>query len=257
MRTDPVSVMPENPHTKRAAPSPADRYPIGVINGVSGDKAPTLPFAANSTYRLRLLNIGSTSMFRFAIDDHDMYVIEADGVASEPLKVPSVVLGVAQRISVLVSARPNATVSSNSRYYAEIFTDVFPEAQGFNPRMYSGSISYSSEAALPAPKRPWAFSAYPFGFDDLDLIPFDRQPLLPAPDVSHDVVLSANRSGSDLKQAFINGISFELPRVPSIFTALGYMGDGAVNDASFGHSCNAKVLHHLDSVELVVANHDS
>ncbi|KAJ2403278.1 ferroxidase fet3 [Coemansia sp. RSA 2559] len=252
---DPESMPHERTsHKSPLKKAPGEKYPIGVINGVSGDSAPELPFAANATYRLRLLNIGSTSMFRFAIDDHDMYVIEADGIASEKRKVDSVVLGVAQRVSVLVSARPEA--SRNSRYYVEIFTDVFPDAPGYNPRLYSGAVSYNDDGGVPEPRRPASFGSFSAGFDDIDLVPLDRQPLLPPPDVTHDVIISANRSSTDIMEAYINGISFALPRVPSIFTALGYLGDGPVNDASFGQRCNAKVLQHLDTVELFVANHD-
>ncbi|KAJ1662787.1 ferroxidase fet3 [Coemansia sp. RSA 1813] len=250
---DPFSMPQSSASNSTFRKSPEEKYPIGVINGVSGDSAPDLPFAPNATYRVRLLNIGSTSMFRFAIDDHDMHVIEADGVSSEKRKVDHVVLGVAQRISVLVSARPEAT--RNSRYYFEIFTDVFPESPGYNPRLYSGAVSYTSESDVPAPKRPGSFDE--LTFDDLDLVPFDRQSILPPPDASHDVIVSASRSATDIMQAYINGVSFALPRVPSIFTALGYQGDGSISDASFGRRCNAKVLQHLDTVELFVANIDT
>ncbi|KAJ2758632.1 ferroxidase fet3 [Coemansia sp. BCRC 34490] len=269
---------PASASASAALPPPSERYPIGVINGANGASAPDLPFARNATYRLRLLNTGSTSMFRFAIADHDMRVIEADGISTEPRFVDSVVLGVAQRVSVLVSARADAAPAKRSRYYVEIFSDVFPELPGFNPRLYSGAVVYAGDGndgdsdidgsedaddVDDAIRRPAAFDA-PAVFDDLHLVPLDRMPLLPPPDVTHDVIVSANRSKSDLTATFINGISFMLPRVPSIFTALGSLRTDAsataaspVTDSSFGRRCNAKVFRHLDVIELFVANTDS
>ncbi|KAI9499766.1 ferroxidase fet3 [Coemansia spiralis] len=225
-----------------------DKYPIGVINGMAGDMAPNLPFAANNTYRLRLLNIGSTFMFRFIVDSHDMYIIEADGVATEKHKVGSVLLGVAQRVSVLVVARENSV--RNFQYQVEMFTDVFPELPGYNPRAYSGTLLYNEGAELAEYKE-----RAPSDFDDIDLVPLDHQPAL-IPDTTHDVIITANRTSTDMLQAFINNISFELPQIPSIFTALGYQGEDPLTDSSFGRQCNAKVLKHLSTVELFVANHD-
>ncbi|KAJ2706259.1 ferroxidase fet3 [Coemansia sp. IMI 203386] len=227
---------------------PAQKYPLSVINGLNGDDAPDLNFEAGKTYRIRLLNIGSTSMFRFALEGHDMYVIEADGVSTEMKKVDSVTLGVAQRVSVLVKARSSG--DTNYRYHFEGFTDVFPRLDGFNPRKHLGSVVYDRDAEYGKMERiVWD------EFDDLALVPLEKVPVL-KPTVVHDLVVSADRTSTDLVHAFINGISFGLPQMPSIFTAMNETAM-RVSSADFGHQCNAKVLQHLDIVELVVMNTDT
>ncbi|KAJ2457013.1 ferroxidase fet3 [Coemansia sp. RSA 2424] len=229
---------------------PAKKYPIGVLNGRDGKKAPELYFEPDKTYRLRLLNIGSTFMFRFGIEGHDMDVIEVDGVATDKQRVNSVLLGVAQRVSVLVTARPKAT--SNYRYHFDILSDVFPQVAGYNPRSYSGSIVYEDGAEFAAAS-PIVWE----DFDDLSLVPLDRFQIMEA-DVVHDVNVRADRASSGMVHAYINDISFELPTSPSLFTALSFnYTDGAINSTVFGEKCNARVIKHMDVAELHVANHDT
>ncbi|KAJ2492799.1 ferroxidase fet3 [Coemansia sp. RSA 2050] len=229
---------------------PDKKYPIGVINGRNGKESPNLHFEPNKTYRLRLLNIGSSFMFRFGIEGHDMHVIEVDGVATDKQKVNSVLLGVAQRVSVLVTAQPEST--SNYRYHFDILSDIFPDLPEYNPRSYLGSIIYNEGAEF-AEASPIIWE----DFDDLSLTPLDRVPILEA-DVTHDINVRADRTPTEMVHAFINDVSFELPTTPSLFTALSFnYSDGAINSAAFGEKCNAKVIQHMDVAELRIVNHDT
>ncbi|KAJ2747348.1 ferroxidase fet3 [Coemansia sp. BCRC 34301] len=239
------------PATSSSHKDPAKKYPIGVINGRDGTKAPELYFEPNKTYRLRLLNIGSTFMFRFGIEGHDMHVIEVDGVATDKQQVNSVLLGVAQRVSVLVTARPEMT--NNYRYHFDIFSDVFPEVAGYNPRSYSGSVIYDENAEYATATSPIVWE----DFDDLGLVPLDRLPIMEA-DVIHDVKVRAERASTGMVHAYINDVSFELPTLPSLFTALSFnYTDSAMNGTVFGEKCNARVIQHMDVAELRVANYDT
>lgn len=232
-----------------AKQSESHKYPLGVINGAHGKYAPRLAFEPGKTYRLRLLNIGSTMMFRFAIEGHDMWVIEADGVLTERKRVNSVTLGVAQRMSVLVRAKPRVT--NNYKYRVDIFTDVFPKLAGHNPRNYWGDVQYHPLA----PYDPEANVVWDAFTEDLNLVPLEKQPLLQR-DVTHDIVLRADRTPTDLLAAYINGISFKLPKTPSLFTALMYHSSNPMNGTAFGHECNAKVIRHMDVAELRIMNQD-
>ncbi|KAJ2810651.1 ferroxidase fet3 [Coemansia furcata] len=235
--------------TDTAHKDPAKKYPIGVINGRNGKQSPNLYFEPNKAYRLRLLNMGSSFMFRFGIEGHDMHVIEVDGVATEKQKVNSVLLGVAQRVSVLVSAQPES--SSNYRYHFDILSDVFPELTGYNPRSYTGSIVYEEGAEFAAAS-PIIWE----DFDDMSLTPLDRMPILEA-DVVHDINVRADRTPTEMLHAYINDVSFELPTTPSLFTALSInYTDGSMDSSIFGDKCNARVIQHMDVAELRVVNHD-
>jgi len=44
-------------------------------------------------------------VFYIAIDQHDIYVIETDGIEIEPYKLDVVTISVAQRYSILVTAK--------------------------------------------------------------------------------------------------------------------------------------------------------
>ncbi|KAJ2777287.1 ferroxidase fet3 [Coemansia interrupta] len=254
MKMDPVAPPSTTEGARLDVETPGDpsqKYPLAVINGINGAAAPDLRFEPGKTYRLRLLNMGSTSMFRFALEGHTMHVIEADGVATERREVGSVVLGVAQRVSVLVTARAEAV--SNFRYRFECYTDVFPELEGFNPRRHVGSVVYGETLEYAEQEERVAWEGE---FDDLALVPLERQERV-RPSVVHDVVVSADRRQTDLVHAFINGISFALPHVPSMFTALNGTGERSLGAADFGRQCNAKILDHLAAVELRVINVDS
>ncbi|KAI8320857.1 hypothetical protein GQ54DRAFT_334452 [Martensiomyces pterosporus] len=238
--------MPMSNSTSNVPPSSA-RHPIAVLNGMDGAKAPTLNFMPGRTYRIRLLNIGSTAMFRFGIEGHDMYVIEADGISTVSRKVRSVVVGTAQRVSVLVTAKPSA--SMNYRYRFELFTDIFPQSHGYNPHPYCGLVVYSDDASFNTHNDVvWE------EFDDLSLVPLDRQPLMHA-DVAHDVVITADRTGSDLVHTYINNISFALPPSPPIFSILSNR-DLEMDSLLKEKEANPKVLNHMDVVELRVQNRD-
>jgi iron transport multicopper oxidase len=57
------------------------------------------------TYRLRLINMSALAMYHFWIEGHDMRIIEADGVDTQELPVDAITISVAQRYSILVTAR--------------------------------------------------------------------------------------------------------------------------------------------------------
>lgn len=44
-------------------------------------------------------------MFYIALDQHDIYVIETDGIEVEPYKLDVITISVAQRYSILVTAK--------------------------------------------------------------------------------------------------------------------------------------------------------
>lgn len=71
------------------------------------------PSQAGKTYRLRVINTGSFAMFFFWIDGHEMRVIEADGTDTEEYAVDHLGITVAQRYSVLVTAKNETNMNYN------------------------------------------------------------------------------------------------------------------------------------------------
>lgn len=105
----------------------------------------TLPFQPGKTYRLRIINMSAlgefdsyatslapdcrannlramAAMFAFWIDGHDMRVIEVDGTDVAEYPIDLVTISVAQRVSVLVTAR-NET-NTNYMIHANMVSTV-------------------------------------------------------------------------------------------------------------------------------------
>lgn len=106
-----------------------------LAKGIDVGDQMSIPFEAGLTYRLRFINAGAFAMFQLQLEGHDWcvsfnhspagtsaltpvlcrlrYIIETDGVDTEPYKVDNFPISVAQRYSVLVKAR-----SDNSQNFA-------------------------------------------------------------------------------------------------------------------------------------------
>ena len=55
-------------------------------------------------YRFRLISLACEPNFTFSIDGHNMTIIEADGVETEPVEVDQLTIYAAQRYSIVVEA---------------------------------------------------------------------------------------------------------------------------------------------------------
>lgn len=79
-------------------------YPMHLING----RAPTAPTTVKSRpdrrIRLRVVNAGSDTAYRFAIGGHRLTVTHADGFPVEPVEVDTLILGMGERYDVVITA---------------------------------------------------------------------------------------------------------------------------------------------------------
>lgn len=80
-------------------------YPLHLINGRPPPDAPTFQMASGARARLRVINAGSDTVYRLAIGGHPMTVTHLDGFPVEPLVVDTVVVGMGERVDVLVDAQ--------------------------------------------------------------------------------------------------------------------------------------------------------
>ena len=76
------------------------------------------PVAPGKTYFLRIINIGAFAAHYFWIEDHKMRIIEVDGVYTEETEADMIYLAAAQRCSVLVTTKDDA--SANFPYVASM-----------------------------------------------------------------------------------------------------------------------------------------
>ena len=84
-------------------------YPGFMLNGAANDNPWTFRCRGGDRLRLRLINAGTSTSFRVALDDHEMTVIACDGNPCVPFVVDSLVMAVAERYDVLVTIKGSGT----------------------------------------------------------------------------------------------------------------------------------------------------
>jgi iron transport multicopper oxidase len=75
------------------------------------------------TYLFRIINMGAMAAYWLQFDQHDLTIVEVDGVFTQPMKVSQLFVAVAQRYGVLVTAK--ADTSTNFAIVATMNTDMF------------------------------------------------------------------------------------------------------------------------------------
>jgi iron transport multicopper oxidase len=141
------------------------------------------------TYLFRIINMGVFASQWLQFDQHEMTVVEIDGVYTQPYNVSQLFITVAQRYSVIVKAK--ADKSRNFAIVASMSTDMFN--QGVTPPNLQNNVSFQNiwrnglahngkvtswlvyDPAKPLPP-PFDMQLQPF--DDTLFIPYDQQPLL-------------------------------------------------------------------------------
>ncbi|KAJ2449274.1 ferroxidase fet3 [Coemansia sp. RSA 2336] len=239
--------------TKPFPPPPS--YPYALINGANANFTKPMVFVPGSTYRVRLVNMAATEWFKFSMPGHEMFVIEADGVYSDPFAIAAMTIGPGQRYSVLVKAHDTNTL--NYQYLVELYASFVPHIDGMNPRYYSGTIRYSENAVEIAADKQEALSQIPedvsLAWDwDIQLQSRAHNPLLPATR-SFDIVIGGAHFSDGVTRDLINNSSYAPPMVPSLYTAKS-TGQWALNPTTYGPNSNAIVLDYEESVEFVIHN---
>ncbi|KAJ2744922.1 ferroxidase fet3 [Coemansia sp. BCRC 34301] len=231
-------------------PGGAEPVPNGALVGsVGGATQMVIDFVPGRTYRLRLINMSALAMFHFSIEGHTMHVIEVDGVDTLPMEVGNVRLAAAQRTSVLVRAL-NST-AHNFVFHADMDTDMFdniPAALNYNS---TGLIRYRKGAEIKRDEGEPDWSP----FNDIDLVPVDGMAALGF-DVNYSLDVYFNQYTDALNHGTFNNITYVMPKVPSMFTALS-MGADALDPRVYGPQTNAHLVGHLQDVQLVVNNYDA
>ncbi|KAJ7887177.1 Fet3 protein [Mycena leptocephala] len=207
----------------------------------------TLPFQPGKTYRLRVINTSAFAKFIFWIDGHDMRVIEVDGTDVAEFPIFPLSLSVAQRYSVLVTARHNAT--ANFAVHADMDPSMFNTIPNTLITNSTASITYNP--ALPVTNFG-TIDAFP-DVPDISLAPLKA---VPAPSPNHVITLQAtfDTMSDGTNRAMFNLITYNMPLVPAVLSELT-LGNNATVAGAYGPT--SFVLNHLDVVELVVQNGDA
>ncbi|THG94600.1 hypothetical protein EW026_g6904 [Hermanssonia centrifuga] len=225
----------------------AGTHPHPTTAAVGFNENATLPFQPGKTYRLRIVNTSAFAMFYFWIDGHDMRIIEVDGTDVEQSSVDLVTVTVAQRYSILVTARNDT--SSNWAIHANMDTDMFDTVPpALNPNLTS-SITYDSSASL----TDLGFIDLYHDVDDIALVPLDVEPMLPSTrTIELEVTFDTMDDGTN--RAMFNQKTFNSPLVPTVFSELTLGSNASVVEAYGPYSF---VLNHLEVMDIVLQNGDA
>jgi iron transport multicopper oxidase len=207
-----------------------------LINGVgSYPGGPDMPLAVinvqpGTRYRFRLLNMACKSNYIFAIDGHNLTVIEVDGQYVQPLVVDSIQIYAAQRYSFILET--NQPVDN---YWVHADPDAGTNATAI--LRYAGSPD-----ADPNNRTALNLAA----LDETSLHPLypPSSRLLQEPDVTLNLILGKNLSNFNF---LINDVQYISPSIPVLLQILS----GAMTAADLAPNGSVYTLPRNKTIEVV------
>ncbi|KAL0940862.1 iron transport multicopper oxidase fet3 precursor [Colletotrichum truncatum] len=201
------------------------------------------------TYLFRMVNMAAFAGQYVWIEGHNISIVEVDGVYTEPAQASMIYIAAAQRCSFLVKTLNDT--SSNFAMVGSMDTSLFdnlPPDLNYN---VTGWLVYDDSKPTKPPVILDAFDP----FDDMTLVPFDKQPLLPPPSKTVELDVIMDNLGDGANYAFFNDITYKSPKVPTLYTALS-SGDAATDPRVYGTYTHSFVLERDEVVQIVVNNLD-
>ncbi|KAF9530009.1 ferroxidase [Crepidotus variabilis] len=221
--------------------------PSPVTSAVGFNENATLPFKPGKTYRLRVVNTSAFAAFFFWIDGHDMRIIEVDGTDVEESPIDLLSVTVAQRYSVLVTARNDT--GSNWAIHANMDSVMFDDMPpNLNPNVTS-SVTYSSSASI----QDLGFVDEYHDVNDTALVPVIKI-ASPAATKTIELEVSLGTMDDGINRGMFNQITFNSQKVPSVFSALT-LGSNATIQEAYGPL--SIVIDHMEVIDIVLKNSDA
>jgi iron transport multicopper oxidase len=193
---------PENPDGLEPVPNSL------IVNDQPDNRFTMVP---GRTYRFRIIGMMTFASIDFWIDGHNMTIIEADGVSTEPYETNVLRIASAQRYSILVTALDSKTL--NYLMHFSLNEDMFkliPEVYqqettallvyGKNVQTYSTNVIPNADL-----------------FEEMNLHPLQPEaPLIPTFTKRLDVIF--NMFTDDLNHGTFNNTVFQFPIVALFLT---------------------------------------
>ncbi|KAL6451112.1 FET3 Iron transport multicopper oxidase FET3 [Candida maltosa Xu316] len=224
--------------------NPTGAEPIPQNGLFNETKNVTWNVKPDTTYLLRVVNMGLFVSHYVFVEDHTFTIVEVDGVVVEPYEVDSLYLTAAQRYVVFVNILD------------ETMLDILPSDLQI---VSTNWVVYDESVELPKhlPYHDFEGTLKPLkGFDDFDLKPLAKTKLLPEPDYTIQVNLTMEVLGDGITYAAFNGITFTPPKVPTLYTVLSSDKNVTTDQSIYGSNTNSFVLQDDEVVEIILNNHD-
>lgn len=210
------------------------------------------------TYLVHLICVGAWPGHVIVFDDHEVTVVEVDGVFVEPYKVTGkqIRLATGQRFGVLIRTKDNA----DRNYAIWDATDInmmfvyenrtIPE--GFNPNATAWLVYDETKPLPPAPDFG-EFDPNTDFVDDVIFVPIDHEALLEP--VDQQIILESAAAFHDGTGRFIvNNVTYVSPDTPTLYAGLLAGASSAADPDTYGQ-VNPIVVEQGQVVEVVINNH--
>lgn len=233
----------------RYNPTGAEPIPRNILfnNTVNA----TLDFEVGKTYLMRFINAGLFVSQFISLEDHEMTIVEVDGVYIQPHKTNLISIASGQRFAVLVEAKANDPRKNFAlmQIMDERMLDVVPPElllNRTNQISYGNGYEMATEFDIPNLFNPT---------NDFYLTPLGEKELLDGYDMQIILDLRMKTLGDGVKYALFNNITYTPPRIPTLTTVLT-SGKLATDERIYGDNINAFVLQAGETIELVINNYD-
>ncbi|CCK73450.1 ferroxidase FET3 NDAI_0G04650 [Naumovozyma dairenensis CBS 421] len=230
-------------------PTGAEPIPQNLI--LNNTRNLTWNVQPDTTYLLRIVNIGGFVSQYFWIEDHDMTVVEVDGVYTEKNTTNMLYLTVAQRYSVLIHTKNDTSKNfAIMQKFDDTMLDLIPKHLELNSTSY---MVYNSSAPLPDENFVDSLDEY---LDDFYLVPYEKVELFDEPDYRITLDVKMDNLINGINYAFFNNITYVTPKVPALISVLT-SGNDSTNALVYGTNTNSFVLKKDEIVDIVVNNYDT
>lgn len=195
-------------------------------------------------YLIRLINIGMSASQYFYIEDHNLTIVEIDGVKVEPVEVDSVMLTTGQRYGVILQTKNN-----REKNYGMMSATNMMMRKVYLPNW----IVYDDSKPLEAP--PEIKTRELHYIDDLELRPLEKIPRLREPDHQFEFVYK-DMEYNGQHYWTMNGTPHLSPKIPTLMTLLS-SDDTLYNEpVIYGNSTNVFFLQSGEVVEIVLNSNE-
>lgn len=213
----------------------------------------------NTTYFMRIANMGLFTSQYLAIEDHKFTIVEVDGVYVKPYEVDFLYVAVAQRYGVIITTKDST--DKNFRFLNIIDKDMLDVLPSDLYLISTNYVQYNKDVDLPgaiqgSDEKKYDDLVESLGeFDEFDLTPLNEEALLDDPDYQITLDFTMDNLGDGINYAFFNDISYTAPKVPTLYTV---MSSGKFSNEAkiYGSNTNTFVLQKDEVVEIVLNNQD-
>lgn len=132
------------------------KYDAFLMNGSANNDPWKASARPGDRIRFRIINAGTSTLFRFMIDDHALTITHADGPAVQPVEVDNMLIGMAETYDAIVTMGPSGSYTiraeaqdGSGQAIGILHTpDATPKADLGKPKWGSRRLSYSQLRSL-------------------------------------------------------------------------------------------------------------